>query len=97
MNLEDLLALGRLRRRSTRKEETQVMLAVAERDLQDAALPGLSSDRLFLPYVPRGEAPSPVSRPRNHARKSPGVPTMNGKACRNFAFSRKCCRSNVMK
>ena len=97
MNLESLLAEGKLRRRNTRREEIQAMLAVAERDLQDAAVPGLSSDRLFLPYVPRGEAPSPVSRPRNHARKSPGVPTMNGKAWRNFAFSRKCCRSSVTK
>ena len=48
MNLQDLLAQGRLRRRSTRREEIRGLLQVADRDLGDAAVPGLSSDRLFL-------------------------------------------------
>ena len=48
MNLDDLLAQGRLRRRSARKEEIQGLLRVADRDLKDAAVPGLSSDRRFL-------------------------------------------------
>lgn len=48
MNLEDLLSQGRLRRRNASKEEIRGLLQVADRDLQDAAVPGLSSDRLFL-------------------------------------------------
>jgi len=48
MNLQDLLAQGRLRRRSTRREEIRGLLQVADRDLGDAAVPGLSSDRLLL-------------------------------------------------
>jgi hypothetical protein len=48
MNLEDLLSQGRLRRRSVRKEEIRGLLEVADRDLKDAAVPGLSSDRLFF-------------------------------------------------
>ena len=48
MNLDDLVAQGRLRRRSVRKEEIQGILQVADRDLNDAAVPGLSSDRLFI-------------------------------------------------
>src|SRR3972149_8129655 len=48
MNLEGLLAQGRLRRRSAGKEEIQGMLQVAARDFQDAVVPGLSSDRRFI-------------------------------------------------
>jgi hypothetical protein len=48
MTLDDLLAQGRLRRRSIRKEEIQGTLQVADRDLKDAVVPGLSSDRLFI-------------------------------------------------
>src|SRR4030065_439191 len=48
MNLQDLRGQGRLRRRSTRREEIRGLLQVADRDLGDAAVPGLSSDRLFL-------------------------------------------------
>ena len=48
MSLDDLLAQGKLRRRSARKEEIQGLLRVADRDLKDAAVPGLSSDRRFL-------------------------------------------------
>src|SRR3990170_6329192 len=48
MNLQDLLAQGRPRRRSARKEEIRGLLEVADRDLGDAAVPRLSSDRLFL-------------------------------------------------
>jgi len=48
MNLEDLLSQGRLRRRSASKAEIRGLLQVADRDLKDAAVPGLSADRLFL-------------------------------------------------
>ena len=48
MNLEDLLSQGRLRRRNASKGEIRGLLQVADRDLQDAAVPGLSSDRRFL-------------------------------------------------
>ena len=48
MNLEDLLSQGKLRRRNASKGEIRGLLQVADRDLQDAAVPGLSSDRLFL-------------------------------------------------
>jgi hypothetical protein len=48
MNLEDLLCQGRLRRRNPSKGEIRGLLQVADRALQDAAVPGLSSYRLFL-------------------------------------------------
>ena len=48
MNLEALLSRGRLRRRNAGKEEIRGLLQVADRDLKDAAVPGLSSDRRFL-------------------------------------------------
>ena len=46
--MQDLLGEGRLRRRSVRKGEIQGMLQVVERDLKDAAVSGLSSDRRFI-------------------------------------------------
>ena len=48
MNLEDLPSQGRLRRRNASKGEIRGLLQVADRDLQGAAAPELSSDRLFL-------------------------------------------------
>ena len=48
MNLERLLAQGRLRPHSTTKEEIQEMLRIAMRDLEDAVVQGLSSDRRFF-------------------------------------------------
>ena len=48
MNLERLRSQGRLRLHSARKEEIQEMLRIAMRDLNDAAVPGLSSDRCFF-------------------------------------------------
>jgi hypothetical protein len=48
MNLERLLKQGRLRPHSTTKEEIQEMLRIAIRDLKDAAVLGLSSDRRFF-------------------------------------------------
>ncbi len=52
---------------------------------------------ILLPYGPRGEVAMAARRFRNHARKSPGVPTTNGTAWRNFALSRKRSRSGVTK
>jgi hypothetical protein len=48
MNLERLLAQGRLRPHSTTKEEIQEMLRIAIRDLEDAVVQGLSLDRRFF-------------------------------------------------
>jgi len=48
MNFERLLAAGRLRPRKTRRDDIQHILQLAERDLADASVPGLSSDRRFL-------------------------------------------------
>jgi uncharacterized protein (UPF0332 family) len=48
MNLDRLLAQGRLRPHSTTKEEIQEMIRIAMRDLNDAVIPGLSSDRRFF-------------------------------------------------
>jgi hypothetical protein len=48
MNLDRLLAQGRLRPHSTTKEEIQEMIRIAMRDLNDAVVPGLSSDRRFF-------------------------------------------------
>ena len=48
MNFESLQAQGRLRPHKTSQEEIQQMLRIAERDLEDAAVTDLSSDRRFL-------------------------------------------------
>jgi hypothetical protein len=48
MNLHSLLAERRLRPHKTTKQEIENLLGVAERDLIDAAVPGLSTDRSFL-------------------------------------------------
>ena len=48
MNFERLLTQGRLRSHSTIKEEIQEMLRITIRDLEDAVVPGLSSDRRFF-------------------------------------------------
>jgi hypothetical protein len=48
MNLESLLAQGRLRPHSTIKAEIQEMLRIAMRDLEDAVVQGLSLDRRFF-------------------------------------------------
>jgi hypothetical protein len=48
MSYESLLAEGRLRRRKTSHEDIHHLLRLAERDLADAAVPGLSADRRFL-------------------------------------------------
>lgn len=48
MNFESLQAQGRLRSHKTSQEEIRQMLRIAERDLEDAAVTGLSSDRCFL-------------------------------------------------
>ena len=47
MNLKQLLNQGRLRRHKTSKEEIGNLLRVIERDLKDAKVEGLSSDRKF--------------------------------------------------
>jgi len=48
MNLESLQAQDRLRPHKTSQEEILQMLRIAERDLEDATVTGLSSDRRFL-------------------------------------------------
>jgi hypothetical protein len=48
MNFESLLAEGRLRHHETNQKEIGDLLRVAERDLSDARVSGLSSDRRFL-------------------------------------------------
>lgn len=48
MNLEKLLAQGRLRPHKTSGAEITDLLRIATRDLSDARTPGLSSDRRFL-------------------------------------------------
>ena len=48
MSLESLLAQGRLRPHKASRAEVQDILAVVERDLKDAAVPGLSAERRFL-------------------------------------------------
>jgi hypothetical protein len=48
MSYESLLAEGRLRRRKTSREDVRHLLRLAERDLADAAVAGLSADRRFL-------------------------------------------------
>ena len=47
MNLEELLSQGRVRRRKPSKGEIRGLLQVADLDLKDATVPGLSWDRLF--------------------------------------------------
>lgn len=48
MSFESLLAEGRLRRRRTSREDIHQLLRLADRDLADAAVEGLSADRQFL-------------------------------------------------
>ena len=48
MNFESLQAQGRLRSHKTSQEEIRQMLRITARDLEDAAITGLSSDRRFL-------------------------------------------------
>lgn len=47
VSLQHLLAKGRLRRQKTSPTEIARLFEVAERDLADAQLPGLSADRRF--------------------------------------------------
>lgn len=47
MNLEDLLNQGRLRHYKTSKKEIENLLAIAKRDIKDAKVQDLSSDRKF--------------------------------------------------
>ncbi len=48
MDFKRWLAEGQLRTRKANKEEIQGLLEIALRDLNDAAIPGLSTDRCFL-------------------------------------------------
>jgi len=48
MSFESLLAEGRLRRRRISREDIRLLMRLAERDLADAAVVGLSADRRFL-------------------------------------------------
>lgn len=48
VNFENWRAEGRLRSHKTTKEEIQDLLDVSQRDLSDAAVTGLSTDRRFL-------------------------------------------------
>ena len=48
MNFESWLAEGRLRLHKTSKEEIQELLGIAKRDLKDAAIRSLSTDRRFF-------------------------------------------------
>ena len=48
MSFERLLAAGRLRPRKTRRDDIQHILQLADPDLADSSVPGLSSDRRFL-------------------------------------------------
>lgn len=47
MNLKDLLNQGRLRQHKTSKKEIENLLALVRRDIIDAKVEGLSSDRRF--------------------------------------------------
>jgi len=47
MNLEDLLNKGKLRQHKTSKEEIKNLLALVRRDIKDAKVEDLSSDRKF--------------------------------------------------
>lgn len=48
MNFKRLLAEGRIRRHETNGEEISDLIRVADRDLSDARVEGLSPDRRFL-------------------------------------------------
>ena len=48
MNFKSLQAQGRLRPHKTSQEEIRQMLRITERDMEDAAVTGLSSDRRFM-------------------------------------------------
>jgi len=48
MNLRDLLNQGRLRQHKTSKKEIENLLALVRRDIKDAKVEGLSSDRRFV-------------------------------------------------
>lgn len=48
MNFESWQAEGRLRSHKSSKEEIQALLGLAKRDLEDASIQRLSSDRRFL-------------------------------------------------
>jgi uncharacterized protein (UPF0332 family) len=47
MSLQRFLAEGRLRRQATSPREIRNLFRVADRDLSDAQVPGLSADRCF--------------------------------------------------
>jgi len=47
MNLKGLLNQGRLRQHETSKKEIENLLALVRRDIMDAKVEGLSSDRRF--------------------------------------------------
>jgi len=47
MSLKDLLNQGRLRQHKTSKKEIENLLALVRRDIKDAKVEGLSSDRRF--------------------------------------------------
>jgi len=47
MNLKQLLNLGKLKRHETSSKEISDLLALARRDMEDAKVKGLSSDRKF--------------------------------------------------
>jgi thymidylate synthase ThyX len=47
MNLRELLNQGRLRLHKTSKEEISNLLKLVRRDIEDAKVEGLSSDRKF--------------------------------------------------
>lgn len=47
MSWKSLLAAGRLQRHTTSKQELDDLRSVVDRDLADAAVPGLSDDRSF--------------------------------------------------
>ena len=48
MNFKSLQAQGRLRPHKTSQEEIRQMLRITERDMEDAAVTSLSSDRRFM-------------------------------------------------
>ena len=47
MNLKDLLKQGKLRQHKTSEKEIENILAVSRRDIKDAKVEDLSSDRRF--------------------------------------------------
>lgn len=48
MNFKNWLAEGQLRSHKINRDEIQSLLEIVRRDLEDAAVPGLSLDRRFL-------------------------------------------------